>query len=54
MGGNVSVMSASGQEVQAQKIDLNKIGGIRGDYLLNIEKSNFTTRAVQYAIQRAS
>mgnify|MGYP003616523270 FL=1 len=35
-------------------IDLNKIGGIRGDYLLNIEKSNFTTRAVQYAIQRAS
>lgn len=26
MGGNVSVMSASGQEVQAQKIDLNKIG----------------------------
>ena len=33
-------------------IDLNKIGGIRGDYLLNIEKSNFTTRAVQYAIQK--
>ena len=33
-------------------IDLSKIGGIRGDYLLNIEKSNFTTRAVQYAIQK--
>lgn len=25
-------------------IDLSKIGGIRGDYLLNIEKSNFTFR----------
>ncbi len=35
-------------------IDLNKIGGIRGDYLLNIEKSNFTTRAVQYAIQKVA
>ena len=42
------------QFISKHGIDLNKIGGIRGDYLLNIEKSNFTTRAVQYAIQKVA
>ena len=42
------------QFISKHGIDLNKIGGIRGDYLLNIEKSKFTTRAVQYAIQKVA
>lgn len=33
-------------------IDINKIGGIRGDVLLELEKSNFTLRAVAYAISK--
>ncbi|MCT7563343.1 hypothetical protein ACOTWR_11695 [Aliarcobacter butzleri] len=42
------------QFISKYGIDLNKIGAIRGDYLLSIENSNFTTRAVQYAIQKVA
>lgn len=40
------------QFISKHGIDLNKIGGIRGDYLLNIENSNFTMRAVSNAIRK--
>lgn len=40
------------QFVHKHNIDINKVGGIRGDILLEIEKSNFTLRAVSYAISR--
>lgn len=40
------------QFVQKHNIDINKVGGIRGDILLEIEKSNFTLRAVSYAIAK--
>lgn len=33
-------------------IDTNKIGGIRGDYLLKLDYSNYTRRAVMQAIHR--
>lgn len=37
--------------ISKHHIDVTKIGGIRGDYLLSLEKSNFTLRAVSYAIK---
>ena len=40
------------QFVSKHGIDLNKIGAIRGDYLLSIENSNFTMRAVSQAIRK--
>lgn len=40
------------QFVHKHNININKIGGIRGDVLLGIEKSNFTLRAVAYAISK--
>lgn len=40
------------QFISKHGIDLNKIGGIRGDYLLGIENSNFTMRAVSQAIRK--
>lgn len=40
------------QFISKHGIDLNKIGGIRGDYLLDIENSNFTMRAVSQAIRK--
>ena len=38
------------QFIAKYKIDTNFIGGIRGDALLDLERSNFTMRAVSYAI----
>lgn len=40
------------QFVHKHNININKIGGIRGDILLELEKSNFTLRAVAYAISK--
>lgn len=40
------------QFISRHGIDLNKIGGIRGDYLLDIENSDFTMRAVSQAIRK--
>lgn len=40
------------QFISKHGIDLNKIGAIRGDYLLSIENSNFTQRAVSNAMRR--
>lgn len=40
------------QFVHKHNININKIGGIRGDVLLELEKSNFTLRAVAYAISK--
>lgn len=38
------------QFVHKYNIDTTKVGGIRGDVLLGMEKSNFTLRAVAYAV----
>lgn len=38
------------QFISKHNINTNAIGGIRGDMLLEMEKSNFTLRAVSYAI----
>jgi hypothetical protein len=38
------------QFILKHRIDTNKIGGIRGDVLLEMENSNFTKRAVNHAI----
>lgn len=40
------------QFISKHNINTNSIGGIRGDVLLELEKSNFTLRAVAYAISQ--
>ena len=36
--------------IDSHNIDISKIGGIRGDYLLDMELSNYTKRVVAYAL----
>jgi len=38
--------------VRQNKIELDKIGGLRADYLLQLRNDNFTKRAVQEAAKR--
>lgn len=48
LSGNCSF--GTNQFIAKHHIDTSKIGGIRGDLLLEMEKSNFTMRAITYAL----
>lgn len=49
MSGNCN--SGTKRFAEKHNIDLNKIGGIRGDVLLNLESSEYVDRAVYYALK---
>lgn len=48
MSGNCN--SGTKKFAEKHNIDLNKIGGIRGDILLNLESSDYVNRAIYYAL----